>query len=169
MEAAEGWLARGEWPKASAALRRIAPWKRALPDVLRAHWHVLAAADKWRPAVRIARALAAVWPGVPLGWINQAHALHQLRCTRRAKGVLLSVVEQFPDEFVIPYRLACYECRLGNRREAWVWLEKARAIGGAKEVREMALEDPDLEPLWPRLKAEGRRLQGAMAKRRLGA
>jgi hypothetical protein len=33
-------------------------------------------------------------------------------------------------------------------KEAMKWLEKAIAAGGKKEIQTMALDDPDLEPLW---------------------
>jgi hypothetical protein len=31
---------------------------------------------------------------------------------------------------------------------AWKWLEAAFDLSGAKQVKLMALNDPDLEPLW---------------------
>jgi hypothetical protein len=46
------------------------------------------------------------------------------------------------------YNLACYACQLGNLKEARQWLEKAFAIGDSKQLKLMALDDPDLEPLW---------------------
>ncbi len=54
----------------------------------------------------------------------------------------------FPKESLIPYNLACYECQAGNLKAAWNWLEKAFDAGDAKRFKLMALEDPDLEPLW---------------------
>jgi hypothetical protein len=32
---------------------------------------------------------------------------------------------------------------------AKLWLEKACALGDARKIKHMALQDPDLEPLWP--------------------
>lgn len=46
------------------------------------------------------------------------------------------------------YNLACYECQLGRLEQAKSWLEKAFGVGDPKKVKLMALEDPDLEPLW---------------------
>jgi hypothetical protein len=46
------------------------------------------------------------------------------------------------------HNLACYCCRLGNLKEAMQWLEKAIDLAGKKDIRMMALDDPDLEPLW---------------------
>ena len=44
------------------------------------------------------------------------------------------------------FNLACYECQLGNLAGAKAKLEQAFALNG--DLRTMALEDPDLEPLW---------------------
>ena len=37
------------------------------------------------------------------------------------------------------------------RRGQCDWLSKAIAIAGKKEIRIMALDDPDLEPMWTRI------------------
>jgi hypothetical protein len=54
----------------------------------------------------------------------------------------------FPNEWIIRYNLACYACQLGNHQEAWKWLEIAFNLGDANQVKLMALDDPDLEPIW---------------------
>jgi hypothetical protein len=42
-----------------------------------------------------------------------------------------------------------YTCQLGRKKEAWNWLEKAfDAATDPKPIKTMALDDPDLEPLW---------------------
>lgn len=58
------------------------------------------------------------------------------------------MVENFPDDPTIRYNLACYECQLGRLEQAKSWLKTAFKLGGAKQFKLMALEDPDLEPLW---------------------
>jgi hypothetical protein len=58
------------------------------------------------------------------------------------------VVDKFPAEHLMRYNLACYSCQLGNLKEAYQWLEKAIDLAGKEEIRQTALEDPDLEPLW---------------------
>jgi len=60
---------------------------------------------------------------------------------------LLPVVDKFPDQYIIRYNLACYACQLGNLKEARDWLKKAIDMADTKEVKLMALNDPDLEPL----------------------
>jgi hypothetical protein len=46
------------------------------------------------------------------------------------------------------YNLASYTAQLGNLKEARDWLKKAIDMAGTKEVKLMALNDRDLEPLW---------------------
>jgi hypothetical protein len=36
-------------------------------------------------------------------------------------------------------------------KEAMKWLEKAIDLAGKKDIRLMALDDPDLEPLWTKI------------------
>ena len=39
-------------------------------------------------------------------------------------------------------------CQLGELKDSMQWLEKAIAVAGKKDIRLMALDDPDLKPLW---------------------
>lgn len=48
----------------------------------------------------------------------------------------------------IRYNLACYCAQLERLNEARQWLKQAFDIGDAKKLKLMALDDPDLEPLW---------------------
>jgi hypothetical protein len=47
--------------------------------------------------------------------------------------------------------LACYECQLGDLSQARKWLETAFKAGDRKELKRMAMADPDLKPLWEEL------------------
>ena len=111
-------------------------------------WEIYAAANKWEAALDIASALTQLMPDHSLGWVHSSYALHELNRTVEARDNLLPVVEKFPDEPILRYNLACYECRLGNLEQAKDWLEKAFRIGEPRKMKLMALEDPDLEPLW---------------------
>ena len=46
------------------------------------------------------------------------------------------------------YNLACYECQLGRLAEAKRWLVAAFELGNPRQTKLMALDDPDLRPLW---------------------
>jgi len=148
LNAAQGWLELGNHVEANAELEKIIPQLRAHPDVLQVRWAIYAAAEKWEPAVEVARTIAQLLPDSPFGWIHCAYSLHELKRTEEARRVLLPVLDRFPTEYLMRYNLACYACQLGNLKEAWQWLEKAIDLSGKADVKQMALDDPDLQPLW---------------------
>jgi tetratricopeptide (TPR) repeat protein len=87
-------------------------------------------------------------PEEAVGWVHRSFCLHELKRTAEARDSLLPVVERFPDDAVIRYNLACYECQLGGLDLARGWLEKAFEVGDPRKLKLMALDDQDLEPLW---------------------
>ena len=148
LSAAEGWLGLGNQIEAFEELEQISPQLRVHPDVLELRWQIYAKEKKWEACVDIARAIAKLAPSHPHGWIHLAYGLHELKRTKEARHVLIPVVDKFPEEYLMRYNLACYACQLGNLKAAWRWLERAFDIGDSKRLKLMALDDPDLEPLW---------------------
>jgi hypothetical protein len=130
--------------RANGELECITPQLRAHPDVLHVRYRVYAAAKKWEIAAEIAQAIAKRVPGDSFGFVHLAYSLHELKRTKEAQEVLLPIVDKFPDR----YNLACYACQLRELKEGRRWLEKAIDLADTKEVKLMALNDPDLEPLW---------------------
>ena len=149
LRAALGWIGLGNFQEANEELEKIAPQLRAHPDVLTIRYVVYAKTEKWDVAAEIAGALVKLTPEEPHAWICLAYA------TRRKPGggipqareILTQAQPKFPDYSLIPYNLACYECRLGNLETAKRWLEKAFACGDAEGMKLMALADADLEPM----------------------
>jgi predicted Zn-dependent protease len=147
LDAAQGWLGLGDWASAGEELDKINRKFWAHAGVLETRLQVYAAAKQWPMAASVAQALTALNPGCPFSWINWAYALYEMDRIGDAQKILLSVVDRFPDEYLIRYSLACYACQSGNYREALQWLEKAVSLADATEARQMALPNPDLEPL----------------------
>ena len=147
LEAAQGWFELGNCIEATVELDQITPGMRGHPSVLEVRFHIYAAAKKWESAIEIAKAISEFAPDNPFGFIHQAYSLHELKRTQEAWNVLLPVVDKFPKEYIIRYNLACYACQLGNLQEARAWLKKASNLADPKQVKIMALKDPDLEPL----------------------
>jgi predicted Zn-dependent protease len=149
LRAAQGWLELGNHLEADAELDNIAPQLRAHPAVLELRWQIYAKEKKWDACRDLAEAITKLLPDEPVGWLHLAYA------TRRAAGgdeqaafeALFPVAERFPEVWEIPYNLACYSSMLGNFDTAQSWLKKAMAIG-EKTVQTLALDDPDLKPLW---------------------
>jgi tetratricopeptide (TPR) repeat protein len=147
LRAAQGWLELGNDQEASEELERITPQLRAHPDVLEVRWHIYAHAKKWDACVDIASAIVKLAPESSFGWIQRSFALHELKRTQEAFNHLLPVANKFPKVWNVPYNLACYSAQLGRLDECQVWFKKAMAID-EHTVKRMALDDPDLKPLW---------------------
>ena len=151
LSAAIGWLGLGNVAEAGAELEKIAPQFQSHPDVLAVQFDIHAQAGRWDAAAEIAGTLTQLEPEEPGAWVSLAYA------TRRKAGggipqartILIQAQQTFPKEKIIAYNLACYDCQLGDLNAARSWLEKACALGDARKIKHMALQDPDLEPLWP--------------------
>jgi tetratricopeptide (TPR) repeat protein len=148
LRAAQGWFELGNHIEANAELENITPALRTHPEVLSLRFEIYSKAEKWDYAAEIARTIADMLPNNPYGAFHLAFSLHELKKTKDAYDVLIAVVDKFPEEHLMRYNLACYSCQLGNLKEAYQWLERAIDLAGKKDIRQMALDDPDLEPLW---------------------
>ena len=148
VRAAQGWLELGNHAEANEELGKIAPQLRTHPEVLKVSWEVYAAARKWEAALEVAVALIHHDSEDPLGWVHRSYCLHELKRTVEARDNLLRVVGKFPLSATMRYNLACYECQLGRLAQANSWLRKAFVLGNKKKMKQVALDDHDLEPLW---------------------
>ena len=154
LRAAAGWLGLGNPREAQAELDAIRPEFQPHPDVLDVRWVVCAGLNDWPAAVRVADQLLAIAPDLPSGWLHRSFALRRLPeggGVEAAWKALLPAYAQFPEERIIPYNLSCYACLLGKLDEARDWFHRALKLGDAPNIRDMALADPDLEPLWPEI------------------
>lgn len=154
LSAAMGWLELGNAAEAGAELGKIAPRFHSHPHVLVIRYEIYARAGNWDAAAEIARTLTELEPHQPGAWISLAYAVRRKTGggIPQARAILMQARRAFPREQTIAYNLACYECQLGDLNAARSWLKKACALGDASKVKLMALEDPDLTPLWPDLR-----------------
>ncbi len=150
LSAAIGWLGLGSHTEANEELEKISAKNGADPSVLAVKIEVCCKAGKWDLAAENAVQLVKLQPDQPMAWITLAYATRRKQDggIPQAREVLMPVQKLFPKEWLIPYNLACYECQLGNKKKAWAWLKKAFDLGDAKQLKLMALKDPDLEPFW---------------------
>jgi tetratricopeptide (TPR) repeat protein len=149
LRAAEGWLELGDAVSAGDELKELSPEERTHPAVLQVCYAIYAKRGQWDLATDVAEDLANALPDKAQSWINLAYA------TRRktgggiteAKKILLAAEPLFSGECIIPFNLACYFSQLHEFDQAEQWLKKAAAID-EKAVRKLAVDDPDLKPLW---------------------
>ena len=152
--AAIGWMELGNLAEARAELAHISPARQEHPDVLEARWSIAAGQACWEEALEVARALLRRAPERSSGWLNQAYALRRAPGggVQRAWEALLPAFDKFPKEPTIPFNLSCYACQMRQPDKARDWLRRAVAIGGKEKVKQMALQDSDLEPLWDEIR-----------------
>ena len=156
LNAATGWLMLGDVGEARSEFNQIRLALRTHPEVLDFEWRLLSREQRWLAAADVGERLVQACPGDANAWVHRSYALHELRRTREAFEQLLPAAGRFPTEMIIPYNLACYTCQLGDLAAAQRWLARSLAFSEnvpQKILRlESALEDTDLEPLWPELR-----------------
>ncbi len=79
-------------------------------------------------------------------WISLAYAVRRAESVEKAEAILLRAQAIHPQFAVIAFNLACYASVTGRFEEAKTRLQ--HAIDLDKDIREMALDDEDLRPLW---------------------
>lgn len=143
LEYAQGYLALGLVRQASAELSAIAKEDRNAPEVVRVRIDVDMEARRWKAVVARASRVCRLSPENEGAWIAWAFALHELKRTGEARGVLLKAEPLHGTKSaVLQYNLACYACVLGDLAEA-----RRRLAAASKMDRQWltaALDDPDL-------------------------
>lgn len=103
----------------------------------------------WQASMHLAHALHGEAPDEPETWIELAYVARRTEGVDAARRILSRALCRFPSLAIIPFNLACYECQLGDIKQARLYL--ARAFELEPGYRRLALEDRDLEPLWSEL------------------
>jgi predicted Zn-dependent protease len=152
--AAVGWLELGNLAEARAELEQVSAAQQEHPDVLELRWSISAEEKRWDEALQVAQAQVRRAPKRSSGWLHQAYALRRVPngSIQKAWEALLPAFDKFPKEPTIPFNLSCYACQLRQLDVARDWLNRAVAVGGKEKIKQMALEDTDLEPLWAEIR-----------------
>jgi predicted Zn-dependent protease len=154
VSSAIGWLGLGSINEAKSELDRISAAVRNHPDVLEVRWVICVEEKRWDDGLQIARSLMHWAPDRSSGWLHQAYALRRVPDggVKQAWHALLPAFDKFPKDSIISYNLSCYACQMQQLEAARVWFKRALVIGGKDKIKRMALEDPDLQPLWDEIK-----------------
>ena len=151
LQRADGYLDLSMVKEAREELNTIPDALRENISVRQIDLRLAMASNHWAVAESLARELCTAFPDEPGFWILQAYAIRRASTIEDARKVLLEVQPRFPSVAVIPFNLACYECQLGHTDEAKQYLRAAIKLD--PQCREMALEDSDLETLWPEIES----------------
>jgi tetratricopeptide (TPR) repeat protein len=121
------------------------------PNILLVHWETHTRNRNWTAANNTALGIMNAMPAEPIGWIYRSFALCQLGRIAEAHENLLDAARRFPNDWRIPYNLASYTSKLGDRAGAWNWLDRAIELGDADAIKSLALEDPIFRSFWQEL------------------
>lgn len=149
IRAAEGYLELGLFLDADAELDQVAPEFRHEREVLAVRVGIYQALEKWELMRTVAARLARIEPDNVGCAVSLAFATRRAESIEAAKLLLLAAVENHPDEPLLHYNLACYECQLGDIEVAKSRLAQAFSLNAG--YRLIALTDEDLAPLWDSL------------------
>ena len=147
LEAAEGWLERGDYCNCFDELERIHNCDDARVDTLR--WRLYNGSRQHVIAANLALAIQRRYPNQFAGYLWRSLSLKKLGCCQEAYENLKPVAFEFSETGLVPFFLGVFACELGNLREAEEWLAIALEAPDGRELNMRALEEQALEPLWP--------------------
>ena len=146
LRAAQGYVELGMFVEASDELEGIASEHRSHPVVLAFRYDIYCQLEKWTHAEVVARHLVKVSPEDSGYWVNWAYATRRCQSIEAAKQILLDAEKLYPKDAQIQFNLGCYASQMENPEEAKRRVAAAISLEGKYQM--IALEDPDLEPLW---------------------
>lgn len=147
LSAAVGWLELGNPGEAKDELARIAPDLQTHPEVLAVRWGIHYRAQEYEDCLRVAQEFAEIDPDNVQSWVDLSISQYKLGETQQAYNTLHSRLPKFNSEWAFYYNLACYAVQLGRHGEGKELIDRAILYGNEKEIVQIALNDPDLEPI----------------------
>jgi tetratricopeptide (TPR) repeat protein len=146
LQAAVGYLELGMLVEANEEIENLAPELKTSSPVLGVRLEIYRAAEKWSLMEVVARELWKRHPDEPVYWNDLAWAVRRADSINAAQKILLDAVERFPGDALTHFNIACYACQLGDIELAKTRVGKAIQLDA--KFKMLALDDPDLEPLW---------------------
>jgi hypothetical protein len=135
--------------EAKAELEKIDPLCRHLPEVFSARIPFYRALKKWDLMAIVAKKLTEWIPEQSGNFVDWAYATRRAESIHAAHAIPTRAAGLHPNDATIQFNLACYGAKIGSLDRAKAHLKRATEIEA--KFRLMALEDPDLEPLWASL------------------
>ena len=146
LQAALGYLHLGMPEDAADELDLLPPHRAGDPVVLRIRAHIHSETLHWEALRETSALLTILAPDDSQHWIWLAYGTRRCRSVQEAEGILLDALKLHAREAIIHFNLACYAAVTGRIDLARTRL--AEAIRLEPSITAMAVEDPDLAPLW---------------------
>jgi tetratricopeptide (TPR) repeat protein len=145
-----GYFQLGMATEACEELHALPAEIQNLPEVIALRAEIYTHAAAWDSLREMAAGLVASAPGSSQNWIWLAYATRRCRSIEEAERLLLKARELHPAEPMIHFNLACYAAQTGFLENARAHLDHAITLDPS--IRQQALEDDDLLPLWAAVK-----------------
>lgn len=145
LEVATGYFQLGMFEEALEELDRLPPPARTSAEATELSAAIYCEMRDWDALREMAVRLVSERPGDSQNWIWLGYATRRCRSIEEAKQVLLDALHLHETEPMIHFNLACYAAQTGELGTARERLFRAIALD--PDVKQMALYDPDLEPL----------------------
>jgi tetratricopeptide (TPR) repeat protein len=146
LSAAGGYLELGMLGDAADELGKLPPPLRDSREAMGVSALIQLKAGAWERLREVGSHLARNWPEEGNHWIWNAYGTRRCRSLVEAELVLLEALKHHDAEPMIHFNLACYAAQLSRLDDAMARLERAIALD--PQCHHLALQDPDLEPLW---------------------
>jgi len=153
LHAASGYLELGMIAEADGEIENLAPEDKNRKEVLEVRLEIYREAKVWSLMEVAARELWKRHPDEPVYWTNLAWAVRRLDSIVAARDILLEAVERFPGDAMTQFNLGCNACQMGNLNIGKERVAKASELDAKFKL--LALDDPDLEPLWKEIEGGG--------------
>lgn len=156
LRAAVGWMELGLPREALSEIGSLPLAIQEHPKVLQLRWTLLSGLKEWAEAFSVAEIWLEKDRFDPGAWISRAYAARRRPggSIAEAYSLLEPASALFEQEAMIPYNLACYQAQLGNLTAARDWWAVALQRGDSEVLLRLALDDLDLQPLWPEFLAQ---------------
>jgi tetratricopeptide (TPR) repeat protein len=149
LRAAIGFIELGMLEDAVSELESVPPEDKNRRDVLEVRLEIYRESKAWSLMEVVARELLKRQPDDPDDWNNLAFSIRRKDSVKAAQTLLLEALEKFPNDAMIRYNLGCYACQLGDLEEAKKLVGDAIRLDAKYKL--LAIDDPDLEPLWQQI------------------
>jgi len=146
LEAALGYLHLGMPQDAHEELEAIPPERKAEPIVLRARAYIYHQTGDWEALRDVSALLVSILPGDSQHWIWLGYAARRCDSINEAERILLDAVAHHPGDATLHFNLACYAAQ--TERVPLARQRLAEAIRLDPTITKLAVDDPDLHPLW---------------------
>jgi tetratricopeptide (TPR) repeat protein len=149
LKSAIGYIELGMVQDALNEIESMSPEHKNSSAVLCVRMEIYRTAKNWKMMEVVARELLKRQPDDPDHWNNLAFSIRRKASIKAAQTLLLEALEKFPNDAMTRYNLGCYACQLGDMEEAKKFVGDAIRLDAKYKL--LAIDDPDLEPLWDSL------------------